>query len=139
MFISNNQQNATDNSGYTALHYAARSGHYEICQLLLAAGSDVNAKTKSGQVTPLMRAATIGKCINNTKSENKTHFSLTNSNCIFTLGHDKIVKLLLCHNADIKVCDNDGNTALHRAIQSGHTTIAQMLKVHEPQNSLKNH
>lgn len=63
MFIGNNQQNATDNSGYTALHYASRSGHYEICQLLLLAGADVNAKTKSGHVTPLMRAATIGKLL----------------------------------------------------------------------------
>lgn len=50
-----------DKSGYTALHYAARNGHVEVCKLLLKNGADVNATTKSGGATALHRAATAGK------------------------------------------------------------------------------
>lgn len=55
------QQNATDKMGYTALHYAARNGHYQACELLLNAGADVNAVTATGGVTSLMRAAMTSK------------------------------------------------------------------------------
>ena len=49
-----------DNCDYTALHYAARNGNEEICQLLLDEGkADVNARTKSGS-TALHRAAMMG-------------------------------------------------------------------------------
>lgn len=60
-FVDKNEQNATDNNGYTALHYASRNGHYEACQILLKAGADVNATTKSGGVTALMRASMMGE------------------------------------------------------------------------------
>lgn len=50
-----------DRSGYTALHYAARNGHVEVCKLLLRNGADVNAVTKSGCATALHRAASAGE------------------------------------------------------------------------------
>lgn len=46
---------AEDSSGYTALHYAARAGHFDICRMLLNAGANVNATTRAGQATPLHR------------------------------------------------------------------------------------
>lgn len=49
-----------DSTGYTALHYAARSGHLVACATLLNAGADVNAFTRSGGVTSLIRAAFMG-------------------------------------------------------------------------------
>lgn len=49
-----------DNSGYTALHYAARAGHLDVCKFLLSNGADINAVTKSGNATPLHRAASVG-------------------------------------------------------------------------------
>lgn len=50
-----------DNFGYTALHYAARSGNEEICKMLIELGSaDVNAVTKGG-ATALHRSAMMGK------------------------------------------------------------------------------
>jgi len=104
-FVNKNEQNAADNNGYTALHYASRNGHYEACQMLLAAGANVNATTKSGGVTSLMRAS--------------------------MMGHEQIVHLLIKYKADTRLCDNDGNTALHRAIQLGHTSIAQLLIKHD--------
>lgn len=50
-----------DKSGYTALHYAARNGHAEVCKLLLMNGANVNAVTKSGCATALHRAASAGE------------------------------------------------------------------------------
>lgn len=60
-FIDARQTNKTDSSGYTALHYAARKGHLDVCNALIDAGADVNACTRSGNVTPLIRAAMMGK------------------------------------------------------------------------------
>lgn len=60
-FIGLGQQNATDKMGYTPLHYAARNGHLEACEILLRSGANVNAVTTSGGVTSLMRAAIMGK------------------------------------------------------------------------------
>lgn len=51
---------ARDNSGYTALHYAARNGHLPVCKLLVRNRADVNAVTKAGGATALHRAATAG-------------------------------------------------------------------------------
>lgn len=49
-----------DNYNYTALHYAARAGDLEICELLLIEGrAEVNAVTKGG-ATPLHRASSMG-------------------------------------------------------------------------------
>lgn len=50
-----------DKSGYTALHYAARNGHVDVCKLLLNKGANVNAVTKSGCATALHRATSAGK------------------------------------------------------------------------------
>lgn len=52
--------NSLDNSGYTALHYAARNGHLNICKLLLDHGAYINAQTRSGKATPLHKAACSG-------------------------------------------------------------------------------
>lgn len=49
-----------DKSGYTALHYAARNGHVNVCTLLLEYGADINATTKCGCATALHRAASAG-------------------------------------------------------------------------------
>lgn len=59
-FIGLGQQNATDKMGYTPLHYAARNGHLDACEILLSADANLNAVTSSGGVTSLMRAAAMG-------------------------------------------------------------------------------
>ncbi|KAL6431696.1 hypothetical protein ACFW04_007321 [Cataglyphis niger] len=81
-----------DTSGYTPLHFAARHGHFEVCELLLNHGANVNAITPSIKATPLHRAA--------------------------TQGHVKTVETLLRHGANANLKDIDGKTALHRAISS---------------------
>lgn len=55
---------APDNAGYTALHYAARNGHVDICKMLIQYGANINATTKSGKATPLHKAAASGIFVN---------------------------------------------------------------------------
>ena len=44
--------NPQDIKGWTPLHQAARNGHKEIAELLIAKGADVNVKNEDGE-TPL--------------------------------------------------------------------------------------
>lgn len=94
-----------DNSGYTALHYAARSGHLSICRILLDAGIGVDERTHGG-VTALHRAA--------------------------MMGHLEIVNLLLARKADPLIQDSDGKTALHRAAEKAHLEVCRSLLQHSP-------
>ena len=68
-------------------HYASRSGHLKVCQLLISSGAGVNIQTPGG-VTPLHRSAYCGRV--------------------------EVVKLLLEHGADVGLKDSDGRTALHK-------------------------
>ncbi|XP_014767550.1 ankyrin repeat domain-containing protein 39 [Octopus bimaculoides] len=99
--------NATDTSGYTPLHYASRSGHLEICKLLVEHGANVNCTTASGLATPLHRAA----------------YS----------GHSSVVKFLLDKGADPFKCDADGRTALHKAAVKSDADIISLLLHRYPQ------
>ncbi|XP_062566038.1 ankyrin repeat domain-containing protein 39-like [Saccostrea cucullata] len=92
--------NVTDSSGYTALHYASRNNHLNICELLLKSGADVNCVTKSG-VTPLHRAAYRGNL--------------------------EILQLLLKRGASPTLQDCDGKTALHKAVEMEKTDAVDVL------------
>ncbi|KXS09913.1 ankyrin [Gonapodya prolifera JEL478] len=93
---------ARGSAGYTALHYAARTGNVEICRMLLASGADVNATTTELTVTPLHRAA--------------------------TKGHLAIVQLLLASGADASLVDADGKDALQRARDAGKDAVVTALE-----------
>ena len=61
-------------SGHSALHFAAIKGNFNITELLLQAGADVNAKVSDGNFTALHLAChkgnlAIGQC-NNTLYKN---------------------------------------------------------------------
>jgi len=90
-----------DSSHHTALHYASRHNHTEVCSLLLSSGANVNAQTLTGHVTALHRAAYCGHC--------------------------DVIKLLLRHGADISQRDVDGQTAIHKACEGGHIDAIQLL------------
>ena len=82
--------NAKDNNGFTALMWAAWSGHTETVNALIKARADVNAKDGFGR-TALMEA--VGG------------------------GHTEIVKALIKAGAD-DLTDNEGKTALICAAES---------------------
>jgi ankyrin repeat protein len=44
-----------------------------------------------------------------------------------TLGHTKVVQLLLENSADVNTTDKDGNSPLHHACSRGHTDVVRLL------------
>lgn len=101
MVLNGSEVGARDNAGYTALHYAARAGHVELCHFLILHGAPVNVGTKSGNSTPLHRAAAAGK--------------------------DDIVNLLISSGANLHYTDADGQTALHSAAKYNRTSVYKIL------------
>ena len=80
---------------------AAAKGNLEAVRLQLAEGKDVNAKTPSIGVTPLMVAALTGQ--------------------------SDVATLLLAKGAKPDIKNNDGSTALHMAAFLGHIEIVNAL------------
>ncbi|XP_044293504.1 ankyrin repeat domain-containing protein 39 [Varanus komodoensis] len=95
-----------DSFGYTALHYASRSGHYGVCRFLLESGATCSARTNGG-ATPLHRAAYC--------------------------GHTEVAQLLLAHGADPAATDDEGKTCLHKAAENGHRELCQLLLEQRPE------
>lgn len=94
---------ADGRSGYTPLHYAARSGHADCVALLLRAEpTTVHARTVAGGATPLMRAAFA--------------------------GHGRVCTLLVRAGAVIAAQDADGESALHKAAQQQHRDVLAVLE-----------
>jgi glycerophosphodiester phosphodiesterase len=97
--------NYADEQGETALHVAARFGHAECAQLLLAGGLDQKASTEVCETTyswtPLFIAAVD--------------------------GHMSILELLIDAGADVERVDSSGWTAREHAALRGHISIAERL------------
>ncbi|XP_007429800.1 ankyrin repeat domain-containing protein 39 [Python bivittatus] len=104
--LSHGKPSEPDPFGYTALHYASRNGHYDICHFLLRNGASCDACTHGG-ATPLHRAAYC--------------------------GHTAIAKLLLDHGADPAATDDDGKTCLHKAAENGHQELCELILEHHSQ------
>jgi cytohesin len=86
--------------GYTALHGAARNGHKEVVELLLANGADINARENQSK-TPLFLAVEYGK--------------------------KEIVELLLARGADVNAAARGAENALSTAKKKGNTEIEALL------------
>jgi ankyrin repeat protein len=96
--------NAAQGDGMTALHWAADLGNEELARILVAAGANVNARTRIGHHAPLHVAA-----------EN---------------GHGPIVRLLADAGADVRATSLGGVTPLHAAALSGDSTSVASLLSH---------
>ena len=91
-----------DDEGKTPLIHACTGPFAETVEILLEAGADVNAKESTESFTPLMMAA--------------------------GLGQPEVVKVLLRHNADKTVLDDDQESARDHARNSGHAEIVALLE-----------
>ena len=92
--------NATDEDGYTALHFAAKKGYRECVDLLILSGADVNTRSLNGD-TPL-HAAVEG-------------------------GHAYCVKLLILSGADVNTKSSTGTTPLYAAVFRGYVQCVKAL------------
>ena len=86
-----------------SIHAAARVGHIEAVKKHLAAGADVNAKSKFGR-TPLHHAVVDGR--------------------------KEIAELLIAQGADVNEKIADGYTPLDKAINYNQSEIADLLRKH---------
>ena len=86
-----------DNKKWTALHYAAQKGSYELMNYFIAKGTDVLLKTKDGL--------------------NCLHIAASN-------GHLNLCKTLINEiNFDVNIADDEGRTALYCSAQSGNDEL----------------
>ncbi|MCC6261816.1 MAG: ankyrin repeat domain-containing protein [Anaerolineales bacterium] len=94
--------NAYAEDGFQPLGLACYFGHYAAAEYLIKAGANVNSQSKNAlQVAPLHSAA--------------------------AQGHADIVTLLLNHNANPNVREQNGFTPLHTASHNGNLEIIRIL------------
>lgn len=125
--------NSKDRYGYTALMWAAYSGHAAVAQCLLTAGSDLEAKDKLGH-TALRWAAQNGhvavvQCLvtAGAELEAKDKWGMTALMCASYEGHVAVGQFLLAAGAELEAKDNSDKTAFMRATQNGYLAMAQYL------------
>ena len=93
-------KNPKDNKGLTPLHYAAKKGHEEVCEVLIYAAKEKNPKDENG-ITPL-------------------HFAAEN-------GHKEICSIILEEIEDKNPKSKKGNTPLHFAAKYGHEEVCLLI------------
>ena len=125
--------NFKDDTGATALHFAASGGYNDIVQLLLTKGASIEA-TNYYNNTPLQLAAWYGRTstvelllskgalIEATNYYNNTPLQLAARH-----GHTNTVELLLSKGASIEATDKSNQTSLHFAVSYGSTSTVELL------------
>ena len=94
---------ATDVSGNNALMYASMNGSFQIAELLIKAGMNVNDK--------------------NSKEGTALSFGVLH-------GKENLIEFLLKNGSDANAQDQHGNTALHFAATCGYDKVITLLKAH---------
>ena len=92
--------NAADNSGNTAVIFAAVYGHTEVVEALAGGNADVNAADDNGNTAVILAAGE---------------------------GHTEVVEALAERGADVKVFDKVGFNAVMTAAGKGHTEVVEAL------------
>jgi cytohesin len=110
--------------GSTPLHCAARYGHKEVAELLIAQGADVNAKDARGR-TPISLAINqgrkeIAKLLLSRSADVSLHIAAY-------LGDLQRVQKFIDGGANVDANDRGGQTALHYAAKAGQIEVAKLL------------
>lgn len=102
---------------YMPLHFAAYSLNLKALKLFLEKGADVNRKVPStGEIALHSAARAVLSCYSEPNTVSKESTAL---NCI--------VYLLLEHNSDVKIRENNGLTPLQLAVKAKHVKLAMSL------------
>lgn len=123
------QKQPPDNDGMTALHAAAKGGHYRAVEFLVQHGANVNALMVN-KFTPLHRAATAqhievaryliarGANVNAQTAQGQTPLFKSD---------EQMTKMLLKAQANPNVVDDNVNTPLHHAAHENHVGAIRLL------------
>ncbi|KAH6953905.1 ankyrin repeat-containing domain protein [Ilyonectria sp. MPI-CAGE-AT-0026] len=101
--------------GLTALTEAVSKGHLELVRTLLEYGADVNVQTTPEAATPLIRALRPGRTSSSHSDELQGDARL------------QLVGLLLDHNANLNVVDNNGRNSLSYAAENANADVFRLL------------
>jgi len=111
---------AKDESGWTALHFAAANGWTDVAALLLDRGADPNARALL-DMTPLHWAAMRGRAETaglltrrGARADVRNAYGMTP---LHLAADDKVVGVLVAAGADVNLPDARGRTPLHTARQ----------------------
>ena len=125
-----------DNDLNTPLHYAAESGSFSICDLIVNHSDDKNIENNLG-VTPLFLAAKNGHMdivemfIKEANSDDdcnpKNVFGYTPLHEAARLGHLLVCQIIVEKVKDANPANNRGNTPLHLAAMNGHFQICELI------------
>ena len=117
-----------------SLLYAAREGLTSMCELLLAAGSDVEERVPITQFTPLHEAAFYGQeriiqllLSHKADVNSRCRLEATPLHCASQQGHLAFVVTLLQAGADPLLPDEDGFLPIHKAAEKNHAEVVKIL------------
>lgn len=119
----------------TALHYGAEKGHKKVVEILLAKGTNTDARDALS-TTPLNHAVEkghkeiAGLLIDNGADVNaKRGYPAgdTPLHSAVRAGHKDVIELLIAKGADVNAKNNNGVTTLHVAASGGHKEVVELL------------
>lgn len=122
---------ATTPDGMTALHYAARAGHYDVADLLLRCDADVNARDNQGR-TPMIEACHAGPWKRQPAEKIiqllLDHNARIDLSIAAAMGRIDLIEALLDEKGGmIDDLNDDGETALYLAAQNNRPAAVQLL------------
>ncbi|KAK9764489.1 Glycerophosphocholine phosphodiesterase [Basidiobolus ranarum] len=121
-----------DHEGFNPLFYAVINGHAEIVRMLIEGGHSKSTVADSTAVVvpPIPSDHVFGSGVVQSHLPTKpaNNIYLQNPLAIACkLGHDNVVKVLLEHDIDVNLADDDGETPLHLAARDGYSNCIKLL------------
>ncbi len=129
--------------GRSPLHFAVFRGSFEIAEMLVQAGADVNIRDKREGLTPLHMAlrnqALFDLMLDHGgQIDCRSQGGQTPLHMAADQGLADLTSYLLAKEATIDVQDNRGNTPLHLAARRGHRDVCEILLRHKADTRIQN-
>lgn len=139
----NNAHTGSDLLGCIPLHIAMQFHYTEIAEMLILAGSDVNAQGGYGRMTPLHlafdnRALFALMLEHGGRIDVAAGGGMTCLHAAAMRGDEEWTRYLLDKGASVNLQDNKGNTPLHWAAKGGHGKVCRVLLDHKAEIRIKN-